>query len=109
MGSKQVVPIVSRYAISLCRLPGHQKKFLDVYDNIALEISFRTKYEQKPSVLEGGGASLVVKCRFCAKQNIVSCCVTFQYSTWVEVPACKDTLVGQPSYQVRRGWGEVVL
>ena len=28
MGSKQVVPIVSRYALSFCRLASHQKKFL---------------------------------------------------------------------------------
>ena len=86
--------------------PGGDDK--DVYDDIALEISFRNKYEQKLSVLEGGGASLVVKCRLLAKQNIVSCCVTFRYSTWGEVPARTDTLVGQPPYQVRRGWGEVV-
>ena len=54
------------------------------------------------------GISLVVKCRLHEKQNKVYCCVTFWYSTWGEVPARTDTLVGQPSYHVRQAWGEVV-
>ena len=84
-------------------VPGHEevcgcdestgKEDKDVNDDIAQKISFRDKYEQK--VLEGGGASLVVKCRLPEKQNIVYCCVTFRYSTWGEVHARTDTLVGR--------------
>ena len=33
----------------------------DVYDPIGLKICFRNKYKHKPSVLCGGGASLIVK------------------------------------------------
>jgi len=54
------------------------------------------------------GASLVLECRLHGDQNRVSCCVTFWYSTWCEVHARTDTLVGQLPYLVRRGWGEVV-
>ena len=77
----------------------------DVFDDITLKISFRDKCEQKHSVLEGGGASLVVKYRLHWDQTRVSCCVTFWYSTWCEVHARTDTLVDQPPYLVRRGWG----
>merc|ERR1719318_1102196 len=77
----------------------------DVFDDITLKISFRDKCEQKHSVLEGGGASLVVKYRLHWDQTRVSCCVTFWYSTWCEVHTRTDTLVDQPPYLVRRGWG----
>ena len=80
----------------------------DLHDDIALKSSFRNRYEQKSSVLEGGGASLGVKCRLHVKQNIVSCSVTFRYSKWGEIHAHIDTLNGQPPDLVRRGWGEVV-
>jgi len=41
----------------------------DVNNDITQKSSFRNKYEQKLSVLEGGGTSLVVKCRLHEKQN----------------------------------------
>ena len=80
----------------------------DKHDDISLKSSFRNKYEQNPSVLDGGGASLVVRCRLQEERNKVYCRVTFRFSTWTEVHARIDTLVGQPPYLVRRGWEEVV-
>merc|ERR1719318_2087912 len=41
----------------------------DENNDITQKSSFRNKYEQKLSVLEGGGTSLVVKCRLHEKQN----------------------------------------
>jgi hypothetical protein len=78
------------------------------YDDIGLKISFRNRFEQNPSVLDGGGASLVVRCRLQEERNKVYCRVTFRFSTWTEVHASTDTLVGQPPYLETRGWEEVV-
>ena len=47
----------------------NMKKFHKKYDAIALRNSFRNRYEQNPSVLEGEGASLVVQGRRHAGQN----------------------------------------
>jgi hypothetical protein len=80
----------------------------DEYDDISLRISFRNRFEQNPSVLDGGGASLVVRCRLHEERNKVYCRVTFRYLTWNEVQARTDTLVGQPPYLETRGWEEVV-
>jgi hypothetical protein len=80
----------------------------DKYDNFGLDISCRNKYEQMSSVLEGGGASLVVQSRVHGKPNIVCCRVSVRFPTWAEVHASTDTLVCQPPYLVTRGWEEVV-
>ena len=80
----------------------------DKYDDIGLEISFRNRFKQNPSVLDRGGASLVARCRLYEEPDIVYCRATFRYHTWAEVHACTDTLVDQPPYLVTRGWGKVV-
>ena len=77
-------------------------------DAIALKTSFRNMYEQNTSVLKGGGASLVVQCRRHVRQKKVYCRVGLRYSTWGEVRASTDTLVGQCSFHELLGWGEVV-
>ena len=90
------------------RPPEGSSGFENKYDDIGLKISFRNRFEQNPSVLDGGGASLVVRCRLQEERNKVYCRVTFRFSTWTEVHASTDTLVGQPPYLETRGWEEVV-
>ena len=51
----------------VCVSSGNDETDVEAY--ISLKISFRNKYEQRLSVLEGGGASLVVKCRRHEGQN----------------------------------------
>ena len=74
----------------------------DKYDNIGLEISCRDKNEQKPSVLGGGEASLVARCRLHEAADIVYCHATFRFCMWTEVHAHTDTL----PYPVTWGWDE---
>ena len=90
------------------RPPEGSSGFENKYDDIGLKISFRNRFEQNTSVLDGGGASLVVRCRLQEEPNKVYCRVTFRYLTWNEVQARTDTLVGQPPYLETRGWKEVV-
>jgi hypothetical protein len=52
--------------------------------------------------------SLVVRCCFHGRLNIVYCRVPVRSYTWVEVQASTDTLVGQPPYHETRGWEEVM-
>jgi hypothetical protein len=80
----------------------------DKYDDINLKFSCRNKCEQKLSVLGGGGASLIGRCRLHGRLNMVCCRVPFRSQLWAEVQARTDTLVRQPPYLVTRGCEEVV-
>jgi hypothetical protein len=90
------------------RPPEGGSEYEDEYDDINLKFSCRNKYEQKLSVLGGGGASLIGRCRLQEERNKVYCRVTFRFSTWTEVHASTDTLVRQLPYLVTRSWEEVV-
>ena len=56
------------------------------------------KFEQTPSVLGGGGASLVVQSRLHLQAklelDIVCCALPVRFRTWADIPATSQTLVG---------------
>ena len=90
------------------RPPEEGHEFEYGYDAIGLEISYRNKYDQKASGLDGGRGIVGSQMSSSREPNKVYCRVTFRYSTWAELHACTDTLVRQPPYLVTRGWEEVV-
>jgi hypothetical protein len=98
----------NQHMLQAGRPPEGSSGFENKYDDIGLKNSFRNRYEQNTSVLDGGRASLVVRCRLQEERNTVYCRVTFRFSTWPEVHASTDTLVRQLPYLVRRSWEEVV-
>ena len=92
------------------KAPGYEDGSCGIHidDAIALKTRFRDMYEQKHYVLEGGGASLVVKCRLHARQKKVYRRVSLTSSKWVEARASTDSLVGPHSFHEILGKGEVM-